>query len=150
MQFRIVILLFSFIAITIHGCIAHGPKYSRVEKVLQLRPGMSKGEAEKILGVRPYDLKSMDSLGTRTLIYKYRVTERRTLPFLLKDTNGQEIRGKFVDLHITYNSEDTLVSMFSKKTDSEIREKRVDINTLINFITVTAPAVLIYLGITQP
>ena len=128
------------------SCIIHGPRYSRVEKVLELRIGMHYKEVNSVLATGPYDLKSIDSLGNRTLIYKYRVTDRRTLPFLLKENNGQSIRGKFVDLYATFNVKDTLKDLYAMRSESELKEKKLNINTLLTFLTVTAPAFLIYLG----
>ena len=148
--FRAAILFFSLVLLLLSGCIAHGPKYSRIEKVLQIKPGMSKTDIENTLDIGPYDIKSLDSSGTKTIIYKYRTTHRRTLPFLLKDTNGQEIRGKFVDLYVYYTPQDTMVYMNSMTSETEIQQKKININTLITFLTVTAPALLVYLGVKYP
>src|SRR5882672_515052 len=84
-----VIPLFFFFFFSINGCIVVRPPYSKVEKVFTLQPGMTKEDVSKILDIPPYDLKSLDdSSGQIVLIYKYRVTDRKTLPFLVKPKNG--------------------------------------------------------------
>lgn len=129
------------------GCIVKGPKYTRIEKVMKLENGMSLNEVNKTLEIRPYDLIKIDSAGNRTLMYKYRLTDRRTVPLFLKDTNGKEIRAKFSDLYCTFDKNEILVKMYTQKSESELKEHRLNINSLLTFMTVTAPAVLIYLGI---
>lgn len=129
------------------GCIVKGPKYTRVEKVMKLKNGMSLNNVNKTLEIQPYDLVSVDSAGNRTLMYKYRLTDRRTVPLFLKDTNGKEIRAKFSDLYCTFDKNGYLIKMVTQKSESELKEHRLNINSLLTFMTVTAPAVLIYLGI---
>ncbi len=129
----------------LHACITSAPKYSRVEQVMLLKPGMSYEEVNEVLGVKPYDLRRFDSTGQRVMVYKYRTTDRQAL--FLKDTNGHEIRGRFVDLHATFTPQDTLILMESFLSDSKALTKSIDINTLIIFFTVTAPTILLYLGI---
>lgn len=141
----IILVLMSFFCLS--SCIVTGPQYTRVEKVLKLSVGMSSAEVENTLGIHPYDLCRLDSLGNKTVIYKYRVTDRRTVPFFLKDTNGFKVRGKFVDLYATYNVKDTLIALHAQPSQSKLTEKKLNINTLLTFLTVTAPAVLIFFGI---
>ncbi|MFI5203505.1 MAG: hypothetical protein ACHQF2_03325 [Flavobacteriales bacterium] len=131
----------------LYGCVATGPKYTRVEKVMKLRNGMTQKMVDSIVALKPYDLVSIDKEGNRTMLYKYRVTDRRTLPFLLRDTNGFEYKGKFADLLVTYNHADTVVCLESKGSDSEIKTKKLDINALITLVSITVPSVLVYLGL---
>jgi hypothetical protein len=138
------IFLFS---VVLQACIVAAPKYTRVEKVMQLSTGMTKHQVEKLLSVEPYQLYSMDKDSNRVFLYKYRVTDRRTLPFCLRDTNGYEFRGKFADLLVTYNKSDTVTSMQSQQSDSEIQKSRIDINALVTTISVTVPSLLVYLGL---
>ena len=142
-------LLFLMI-IVFSGCIVKGPKYSHVEKVMKLNNGMTMDEVNITLGLKPYDLKSIDSVGNKVLLYKYRLTDRRTVPLFLKDTNGKEISSKFVDLYCTFSADNKLTKLITTASDSELKEQRLNINSLITFLTVTGPAVLIYLGITNP
>ncbi len=145
MRFIILTLIVSF---SITGCIVKGPKYTHVENVLNLNNGMTLKTVNETLKLRPYDLRSLDSAGNKVLIYKYRLTDRRTVPLFLKDTNGKNISSKFMDLHCTFDSKNILVKLESKSTNSELKEQRLNINSLITFLTVTAPAFLVYLGIT--
>lgn len=131
----------------IHSCVVSGPKYARVEQVMQLKPGMSKDSVNGKLGIGPYDIHIFDSTGNYSYIYKYRTTDRRTLPFLLKETNGKEIRGKYVDLVAYYDTADIAYRFESRPTDSKLDQKKLNINTLVVLITVVVPSVLVYLGI---
>jgi len=145
MRLLIVLLLFA-----VSSCIVKGPKYTHVEKVLTLKNGMTLNEVNTTLGLKPYDLISLDSAGNKVLMYKYRLTDRRTVPLFLKDTNGKEISAKFADLHCTFSADNVLVKLASQKSESELKEQRLDINSVMNFMSVTLPAVLIYLGFSQP
>jgi hypothetical protein len=134
---------------SLNGCIVSGPKYTRTEKVMELKLGMSLDEVNQHLGIKPYYIKSYDSIGERSFVYKYRVTDRKTVPFLVKETNGIESIGKYMDLVTYYTKSDTLYKLESKLTETEIKEKKLNINTLITAITVTVPSILVYLGITN-
>ena len=54
-----------------------------------------------------------------------------------------------MDLIAYFTVGDTLYKLESKPTDLEIKEKRVDINNVLTFLTVTVPSVLLVLGITR-
>ncbi|MFZ5552414.1 MAG: hypothetical protein ACOZCO_04805 [Bacteroidota bacterium] len=142
--------MFSFVflfAIFIAGCVAHAPKYTRSEKVMQLKSGMTLGEVNKTLGLNPYYIHSMDSAGNKIYVYKYRLTDRKTVPLFMKDTNGIAKRGDFMDLYASFSPGDTLNALQSEFTETVIQEKRLDINSLLTLITVTAPALLVYFGL---
>lgn len=141
--FFISLIIFNLLS----GCIVKGPKYTHVENVLTVNNGMTLNEVNTLLKLKPYDLRSLDSLGNKVLIYKYRLTDRRTVPLFLKDTNGKEISSKFMDLYCTFNSKNILVKLESKSSNSELKEQRLNINSVLTFLTVTAPAFLVYLGI---
>jgi hypothetical protein len=83
-------------------------------------------------------------------MYKYRLTDRRTVPLFLKDTNGKEIRAKFSDLYCTFDKNEILISLYSQKSESELKEHRFNINSFLTLLTVSVPAFLVYLGITAP
>jgi hypothetical protein len=146
-KFSLLILFLFFIS----SCIVQGPRYTRVEKVLTLKLGMTKEEVSKTLNVSPYDLKAITD-STETLIYKYRVTDRRTIPFLMKPNNGTSVTGKYVDLFITFSKEGKAINIESCSDCEKTDEKRmkIDFNKIITFITVTTPALLIYLGLANP
>lgn len=134
-------------AIFLQSCIVSGPKYTHVENVMKLSPGMSMDTVNQRLGIMPYDINAYDSTGNRSYIYKYRTTDRKTLPFLLKETNGRKSLGKYVDLVAYYDSTNVAYRFESRPTDSKLDEKRLNVNTLVTIITVVVPTVLVYLGI---
>ena len=143
-------LIFLFFSLSVFtSCIVIAPKYSRVEQVLTLKQGMTKDSVSKILGIPPYNLVSMNDTGETVLLYKYRVTNRQMVPFFLKPTNGRAVRGKYVNLLVTYNAEGKLIALESCVDCDEtiIEEKKIDKDKIVTLITVTLPAVMIYLGL---
>ena len=116
---------------------------------MELSPGMSLQTVNTKLGIQPYDINIYDSLGNRSYIYKYRTTDRKTVPFLLKETNGRKTTGKYMDLIAYYDSTNTAYLFESKATDSKLDEKRLNVNTIVTIITVIVPTVLVYLGLNK-
>lgn len=147
MKFLRLILVVSLLS----SCIIQRPQYARVEKVMMLQTGMTKEDVSKVLGIPPYDIKSVNDSG-EVLIYKYRVTDRKTVPFVVRENNGMKVRGKYVDLFVTYTKEGKVKNIESCTECGETREieTKIDINKIITLITVTAPALLIYLGLQNP
>ncbi len=139
------VIIISFL---LSSCIAHAPKYTNVEEVLQLKVGMTKDEVTKVLGIPPYDLKSISDKET-IYIYKYRTTDRNTLPFLMNKTNGVKTKGKWVDLFISYDSDGkvTNVSSCSDCEVTKVTEKKVNINTIITVVAILLPSLAVYLGL---
>jgi len=130
------------------SCIVRAPKYSTVEKVFVLKLGQTKEEVSQVLGIPPYNVVSVYDTGT-VLLYKYRVTDRATLPFLLKETNGKKVRGKYVNLIVAYDTNGRVVYYETcSECDKTIEEKnKLDIDKIVSLITVTLPALLIFLGL---
>jgi len=141
----------ALVVLFLSSCIIQHPAYTKVEKVLTLQVGQSKEEVNKILGIPPYDIKSRSDSG-EVLIYKYRVTDRKTVPFVVKPNNGLKTNGKYVDLFIAFSKEGKVTGIETCSTCEETNEKeqRIDINKVITLITVTLPAVMIYLGLQNP
>lgn len=141
--------LFILFALGMSSCIVHSPMYSTLDKVLELKEGMTKDEVSKILGIPPYNFISLTDSGECTLLYKYRVKDRATIPFFTSGANGKPVKGKYVNLKVTYDKTGKLICMESCTECDEtiIREKKVDIDKVITFLSVTVPAVLVYLGI---
>jgi hypothetical protein len=139
-------LIFLLFGIFMTGCIVQAPKYTKIEQVLDLKLGMTQQEVSSLLKITPYDLKRVDSSGY-VLIYKYRVTERSTIPLFMKPANGIRATGKWVDLFITYSPEGkiTSISSCSDCGATEVKEKRIDMTTLITLIALIAPSILIAL-----
>ena len=140
------VLIFVFLFCS---CLVKAPRYTTAEKVFDLKLGMSKDEVRNTLDVKPYYLKSLTDTQS-VLMYKYRVTDRAVLPFLLKENNGKDVKGKYVNLMVTYNMYEKAVKFEScnKCDESSIEEKKFDVNKLATFLTVTLPVVLVFLGIT--
>ncbi len=130
------------------SCIIQAPKYASVEQVFALKTDMTQEEVSTALGIPPYSLKSKDDSEV-VYIYKYRATERKTMPLFLKKTNGAKATGPYMDLSITFNAKTgKLTSMKSKVTPREEKGKyAIDVNSIFTLLTVTAPALLVYLGL---
>lgn len=146
---RIIKFFLAFLLlINFASCVVERPPYTKIEQVLTLHTGMSKEEVSTVLGIPPYDLKL--STDTQTiLIYKYRVTNRKTLPFFVKPSNGLKVTGKYVDLFVSYNvnGKATKIESCSECGSTEEKKTQLDVNRLILLLSVIAPAVLVYLGI---
>ncbi len=142
-------ILILFIIVLFSSCLVKAPRYTSVEKTFELKLGMSKEEVSRALDLKPYYLKSLTDTES-VYLYKYRVTDRAVLPFLLKENNGKNVKGKYVNLLVSYNIYDkaTKIESCSKCDESTIEEKRFDFNKLTTFLTVTLPVVLVFLGIT--
>ncbi len=141
-------VLILLINVLFSSCLIKAPRFSTVDKVYNLKLGMSKEEVESTLDLKPYYLKEL--VDTQTVfLYKYRVTDRAVLPFFLKENNGKDVKGKYVNLMITYNIDNKAAKIESctKCDESSIEEKRLDFNKLATFLTVTLPVVLLFLGI---
>lgn len=134
-------------AIFLQSCIVSAPKYTHVEQVMQLKTGMSIDTVNQRLGITPYDMDIYDSTGYRSFIYKYRTTDRKTVPFMLKETNGKRKIGKYMDLVAYYDSTDIAYRFESRPTDSKVDQKKFNINILVTIVTVVVPSLLVYLGI---
>ena len=142
------LLLIAIIA-CLSSCIVQAPKYTKIEQVLSLKPGMTKDDVTTALGIPPYDLRSMNDKGETVLIYKYRVTDRKTIPLLMKPANGMKATGKWVDLFVTFSWDGKLTKLESCSgcEETKTKETKININSLITLITVTVPAILVYLGL---
>ncbi|MDP1803079.1 MAG: hypothetical protein Q8L81_17085 [Bacteroidota bacterium] len=110
---------------------------------------MTKEEISQALDTKPYNFKLLTDT-VSVLLYKYRVTDRAVIPFLLKENNGKSVRGKYVNLMVTYDAtsgKSTRIESCSDCDETEIQEKKFDIDKVITFLTVTLPVVLVFLGI---
>jgi outer membrane protein assembly factor BamE (lipoprotein component of BamABCDE complex) len=135
-------------ACLLSSCVVEAPKYTGIEEVLTLKTGMTKEEVSKTLGIPPYDLKTVTDTQS-TYIYKYRTTDRRTVPLFMNKTNGMKSKGKWVDLFITYNKDGKVAEIRSCSDceETKITEKKIDYNAIIALLAATVPAVLVYLGL---
>jgi hypothetical protein len=142
-KFILLVSLFSMCS-----CIVNAPKFTTIEKVLTLHLGMSSEEVSCALGIPPYNF-ILHNDSVTVLLYKFRVSDRTTLPFLLRETNGRKVRGRYVNLLVTYDKR--LIATKMESCDdcdpTIVNQKKIDINKVITFITVTLPVLLVYLGI---
>jgi len=142
---KIILLL---VLLSCSSCLVNAPKYTTVEKVLALQLGMNQDQVTTALGIPPYNFILKNDSET-VLLYKFRVADRTTVPLFLKEANGKKIRGRYVNLLVTYDRNLIVKRMGSCNDCDEtiISEKKIDINKIITLITVTAPLVLVYFGI---
>jgi outer membrane protein assembly factor BamE (lipoprotein component of BamABCDE complex) len=140
-------LLIALLFCSLGSCIVQSPKYAGVEKVMQLRPGMTRAAIDDSIGA-PYDLRYYSDTATE-YIYKYRTIERKTLSLFTRETNGVRTRGKYVDLFITYDKNGTATEIHSCSEcgETKVTETKVSYNAILQFLAATAPGVLIYFGL---
>lgn len=140
--------LYIFISLFFTSCIVHAPKYTGIEEVMQLKVGMTREEVSKTLGIPAYDLKAVTDSGV-VYIYKYRTTDRKILPLAMNKTNGIKAKGKWIDLFVTYDRDGKATSFnsCSECESTEVKKKKIDINTVIVIVTVIIPSVMVYLGL---
>jgi|ERR1051326_8552968 outer membrane protein assembly factor BamE (lipoprotein component of BamABCDE complex) len=143
-------ILFFFIIFScvFTSCIVHAPKYTGIEEVLQLKIGMTRDEVSKLLGIPPYDLKSVSDKEI-IYIYKYRTTDRNTVPLFMNKTNGVKTKGKWVDLFISYGNDGkvTNIASCSDCETTKVSEKKININTIITLVALLLPSVAVYFGL---
>jgi hypothetical protein len=146
MKNKIIIVVSALFIFT--SCIVQSPKYTTLQKVLSLQIGMSKTEVEQTLGLTPYDLKAYTDT-SNVFIYIYRTTDRKTLSFYTKFTNGRKAIGKYVQLQITYSKKDKVINIESCNMcpDNLVKVDKINFSGIIVFLTVTLPVLLIYLGL---
>ena len=130
------------------SCIIIAPKYTTVEKVFALKLGLTQEQVSESLGIPPYNFKSKTDSET-VLLYKFRVRDRATLPFFLKENNGKKILGKYVNLLVTYDKYGYSKKMESCNDCDEtiIETKKLNIDKIVTLLTVTLPVILVFLGI---
>ena len=130
------------------SCIIQSPKYTTLEKVMSLQPGMSRAQVEEILGIEPYNLKAFNDTSD-VYIYVYRVTDRKTFSFNTKPVNGRKAIGKYLQLAVTYSKEAKLIGVESciLCPDNLVTVNKIDFDKIIMFVTVTLPVLLIYFGL---
>ena len=130
------------------SCIVQSPKYTTLAQVMSLQVGMTKAQVEEILGVQPYDLKSITDT-TDIFIYVYRVTDRKTISFNTNPINGSKSIGKYVLLDVAYSKDHKLISEESCRycPDNIVTTSKIDFAKIIGFVTITLPVLLIYFGL---
>lgn len=113
-----------------------------------LKMGLTPDEVTQCLGTIPYNLVLLTDT-EYVVLYKYRVTDRAIVPFFMKENNGREVRGKYVNLLVTFGK-NGLVKKYQSCADCDvttIERKQIDVNRVITFLTITLPIALVFLGI---
>jgi hypothetical protein len=144
------VLKFAVVVLAFSSCIVQSPKYTSLKQVTLLQLGMTKTEVEERLDLQPYDLKAYTDT-SKVFIYVYRVIDRKTLSFNTGPTNGREVRGRYVQMFITYSKDDKVINIEScpQCPDNLMKETRIDLEKIFLFATVTLPVILIYVGLKQ-
>lgn len=132
--------------VTLTSCFVNSPKFTTIDQVMKLQLGMTQNQVENILQLKPYDFKANTETGN-TYIYIYRVFERRTLSFNTKSNNGNEQKGKYVQLEVTYSKQDSVTKIESCNLcpDNLVTNSKIDLGAAFVFLTVTLPVILLYL-----
>ncbi len=146
MKIQSVILI--IIGLFFSSCIVQSPKYTSLEKVMKLKPGMTKTEVEKELGIQPYNVKLVNDT-MNVFVYVYRVVDRKTLSIYTTPVNGRRALGKHMQLSAAYNKNDILINIESciECSNDLVNLSKVDFQKITMFITVTLPVVLLYIGL---
>ena len=145
------VLKFAIIVLFLSSCIVQSPKFTSFEQVLSLELGMTKDQVEERLNLTPYDLKAYTDT-SNVFIYVYRTNERRTLNFYTEKKNGRKVRGKYVQLFVTYSNKSNKVLKIescSECPNDLSHETKVDFQKIVGFVTITLPVLLIYFGLKQ-
>jgi len=145
---KIRVILTVCIPLILFSCIVQSPKYTSLNQVMSLKLGMTKVEAEKLLDLEPYDLKSFTD-SSSVYIYVYRTMDRKTLSFDTRKKNGLKSTGKYVQLAVGYSKNDKIISIESCNMcpDNLVNYSKVDVEKIFLFITITLPVILVYVGL---
>jgi hypothetical protein len=140
----------TLIMLLLTSCIVQSPKYTTLPQVMSLQLGMTKERVEELLGIQPYDLKSVTD-SSKVFIYVYRVMDRKTLSFFTKPLNGTKKLGKYIQLAIGYSKKNEVISIESCSLcpDNLVTKDKIDFEKIFVFITVTLPVILLYIGLTK-
>lgn len=136
----------------LQSCYVTHPRYATVDEVMLVKPGMHRSVADSILTTTPYDIVSKDTTGMVEYLYKYRTIEVRRVPKAMKRNEGLDVEGGFKDLILTCDSTDTIVDLRTseERWPSKVKTRKIDavgiLNSVTTFVSVTLPALLVYLS----
>ncbi|MBI1185674.1 hypothetical protein GC194_15510 [bacterium] len=135
------------------SCTISSPKYATYDDVMKLYVGMSLSALQDTLGLEPNYIKKADLQDGITIYdYKYRLKELKRFPLFMKKNTGFEADGEYVDLLVTVDSQNTVLKIETCTTCTQKEQKTtiVDFNSIIRgittMVTVTLPAVLVFLS----
>ncbi len=147
------LLLLFGLGMIIQSCVVQHPRYAKSEDVMKVTTGMSVDSVNAVLGMGPNDLVSVDTSGTKVLLYKYRVTEVKRVTPGMRRNKGVEVEGHFKELLLTTNRAEEVVYVETREEakDSQYKSEKVDPNVLLSSITtffsVTLPALMVYFSL---
>jgi hypothetical protein len=139
-------------ALLFTSCLVQHPEYVKYDKVIDLESGMSFDDLQDSLGIKPYYIKEDALDGWKVYVYKYRTSELKRIPIIMRRNTGFEMEGDFVDLLVTVNQENIVVKLETVESpaDKEQNTTVIDFNSLMQgiatMITVTLPAFLVFLS----
>lgn len=97
MKRLLIIAMIAFTAMFVASCMQTkwiAPPYTSVDKIIKVEKGMSIEQANKTLGIEPYNVYNIQADGSSILIYHYRTKQRRmTVPKNL-EKKEETIRGE--------------------------------------------------------
>lgn len=117
------IVVFVLILIT-QSCIVTSPKYTTIDKVVQIKIGMSLSELEELLEIPIYDLYLINENDEKTIVYNYRVFDRKVPIKIMTPNNGKKTLGKYDKLIVTLSKDNKVIKVES--TSAIEKFKNVD------------------------
>lgn len=122
--------------------------YATFDKVMELQVGMTRQMVEDKLDIPPYDLQMQNDSST-TYIYVYRVVERKTVYMNTLPKNGKVVKGRYVQLSVTYSNANRVTKMEACDACGATltTTRKIDFNKISLFVTATLPVILIYFGL---
>lgn len=109
----------------VQGCVIIYPKFTTIDKVITIKPGMTFKNVSETLGIQPYDFIVIEN-GEKKMIYKYRVYDRKIPKDLMEPNNGKDLWGALNELIITFDSEDKVVKIEATNENSEKKNKIIN------------------------
>ena len=140
------------ILLILNACYVHQPKYATLENANKVNIGMTSTEVSETLQLPAYDFIKKDSLGNYTNVYKYRLMDSKRIPMLMKKNKGIPSEGAFKNLLVTFNIDNKVIDINTtyETIETDLRQKKVNFTAIVTsvttLITVTIPAVLIYIS----
>lgn len=140
------------VAMLATSCFMRQPPYSTYETVTGLSPGVTYAQFLHDIGIPPYYIKEKDANGSSVYVFKYRFKDLRRIPLLMKPNTGFRAAGQYADLLVTVDQEGMVTRLETCTDCSPVGHKTtvIDFDSLIrgitNMITVTLPALLVFLS----
>ena len=151
MRIAYFIVVSVLLSVFLQSCIVQAP-YAEYDAVMKLRPGMTIQSLEDSLGLEPYYIERFDNSNSRVYVYKYRLCDLKRIPILQGRNKGWEVPGDYVNLLVNVGPDDivygieTSIPEKSNATRTTVIDFKGIVGGLTTMITVTLPALLIFLS----